>query len=145
MVQSGDLKHPPYRVAVNLQETEKKGQAAELQYQIVDFGGRGRLAEAGNALVKKLTARGMTPSFITADSDPSIPQLDFVRGGMIDPSPKSFTELPAGSTGLQKEFAKAVDAALESNAARRVFHARRSAGIDHRPLQQLRRISRLAQ
>ena len=121
VVQSGDLKHPPYRVAVNLQETEKKGQAAELQYQIVDFGGRGRLAEAGNALVKKLTARGMTPSFITADSDPSIPQLDFVRGGMIDPNPKSFTELPAGSTGLQKEFAKAVDAALKSDVLVAVF------------------------
>ncbi len=121
VVQSGDLKHPPYRVAVNLQETEKKGQAAELQYQIVDFGGRGRLAEVGNALVKKLTARGMTPSFITADSDPSIPQLDFVRGGMIDPNPKSFTELPAGSTGLQKEFAKAVDAALESDVLVAVF------------------------
>ena len=40
---------------------------------------------------------------------------------MIDPNPKSFTELPAGSTGLQKEFAKAVDAALESDVLVAVF------------------------
>ena len=121
VLQPGDPEHPPYRVAVNLQETEKQDQPPELQYQIVNFGGRGRRAEAGNALVKKLADHGLTPSFITAASDPSPPRLDFVRGGVIDPRPTSFTEMPAGSSDLEEEFAKAARAAQESDVAVAVF------------------------
>ena len=59
MVQPGDMDHPPYRVAVNLQMTER-GKAPELQYQIVDF--RSRRTAAGDALIKELRDAAPTPS-----------------------------------------------------------------------------------
>jgi len=132
MVQPGDPEHPPYRVAVNLQETREKGQPAELQYQIVEFGGRSQRARAGNEMVNKLTRRGMTASFVTADSDPKLPRLDFVRDGIIDPD--DFVDLPAGRTLLENEFKKAVAAAQDGGVLVAVFgtgypidaHARRS-------------------
>jgi uncharacterized protein YukJ len=120
-VQPGDTQHPPYRVAVNLQETEHD-KAPELQYRIVKFGGRGRAAQAGNALVKTLTRLRTMPSFmtfVTADSDPSVPRLDFVRGGIFDPD--DFTDLPAGSNSLREEFEAAVNASEQSSAAVAVF------------------------
>ena len=118
MVQPGDLKHPPYRIAANLQETEK-GHIPELQYQIVKFGGRARSAQTGNALIRKLNRLGMTPNFLTADSTPSLPQLDFVRGGIIDPD--KFADLTAGSTSLRDEFEAAAKAAAASGVAVAVF------------------------
>lgn len=132
MVQPGDPEHPPYRVAVNLQETKEKRQPAELQYQIVEFGGRSRRAQAGNELIEKLKTRGMTPSFVTADSDPELPRLDFVRGGIIDPG--KFVELPAGQKELENEFRKAAADAQEDVVPVAVFgtgypidaHAKRS-------------------
>ncbi len=119
MVQPGDAQHPPYRVAVNLQETRDRKQPAELQYQIVKFGGKARSAQAGNALVKKLLKLGLTPNFTTADSDPSLPTLDFVRDGVIDP--EKFKDLQAGDRSLQREFAKAVKAAQQSEIPVAVF------------------------
>lgn len=83
MVQPGDPRHPPYRVAVNLQPTAR-GQAAALQYQIATFGGA--QTRAGSALILALTRLGPTPSFLTADSNPSLPRLDFVRSGIINPA-----------------------------------------------------------
>jgi hypothetical protein len=118
MVQPGDPQHPPYRVAVNLQETER-GQKPELQYQIVSFGGRGRRARAGDSLVRKLMRRRATTSFITADSDQDLPRLDFVRGGIIDPN--GFVDLAAGATVLQREFQKTVNAARKSGAEVAIF------------------------
>ena len=103
MVQPGNASHPDYRVAVNLQSTER-GQPPELQYQIVNFGGRG--TRAGNALVEKLVTLGMTQNFLAAESDLSIPRLDFVRGGIIEPN--KFIDLPAGSNPLRDKFEKAL-------------------------------------
>lgn len=118
MIQPGDPHHPPYRVAVNLQETER-GKPAELQYQIVKFGGRGRRAEAGNALVARLMRLGPTPSFLVADTDPSVPHLDFVRGGFLDPD--AFVDLPEDSSSLLKEFEKTSSAAAAAGVAVAVF------------------------
>ncbi len=120
-VQPGDTQHPPYRVAVNLQETEH-GREPDLQYRIVKFGGRGRAAQAGNALVKTLTRLRTMPSFmtfVTADSDPTAPRLDFVRGGIFNPD--DFADLPAGSNSLREEFEAAVNASEQSSAAVAVF------------------------
>jgi hypothetical protein len=122
MVQPRDPEHPAYRVAVNLQTTEPR-RASEpevlargkktpvLQYQILDFGRRGG-TPAGNALIKKLISLGMTRSFLSADSEPSIPRLDFVRGGFIDP--RKFVDLPAGSKTLLNEFKRTLTEARNS-------------------------------
>jgi uncharacterized protein YukJ len=99
MVQPGNPGHPPYRVAINLQSTAK-GKAPELQYQIANFGRRS--TPAGEALIRKLVALGKTESFLSAASEPSVPRLDFVRGGFINP--KKFSDLPAGSKALEDEF-----------------------------------------
>ncbi len=74
----------------------------------------------------------MTASFVTADSDPKLPRLDFVRGGVIDPD--DFVNLPAGQAVLENEFKKAVAAAQQDGVLVAVFgtgypidaHARRS-------------------
>jgi uncharacterized protein YukJ len=103
MVQPGNLSHPAYRVAVNLQSTGKN-QAPGLEYQIVDFSKRG--TRAGKALVDKLVGLGATPNLLAADSDPNLPRLDFVRGGIIDPD--KFVDLPAGAHPLREKFEKAL-------------------------------------
>jgi len=82
-----------------------------LQYQIVDFGRRGG-TPAGNALIKKLISLGMTRSFLSADSEPSIPRLDFVRGGFIDPG--KFVDLRAGSKTFLNEFKRTLAEARKS-------------------------------
>ena len=101
MVQPGKADHPSYRVAVNLQETAH-GHHPQAQYQIVNFSGRS--ARAASSLIQKLRSRGMTPSFLTADSDPAIPSLDFVRGGFLDPN--RFVDVPAGASPLRSRFEK---------------------------------------
>jgi uncharacterized protein YukJ len=122
MVQPRDPEHPAYRVAVNLQTTEPRRaseqessargkKAPVLQYQIVDFGRRGG-TPAGNALIKKLISLGMTRSFLSADSEPSIPRLDFVRGGFIDPG--KFVDLRAGSKTFLNEFTRTLAEARKS-------------------------------
>src|SRR5580658_1281352 len=98
-VQPGDPKHPPYRVAVNLQTTEGHHEP-ELQYQIVDFDGRA--PRAGKELMKTLQRLGPTPSFLTAASDHRLLRLDFVRGGIIDPD--KFVDFRADSHSLQDKF-----------------------------------------
>lgn len=122
LVQPKDPEHPAYRVAVNLQSaapprtsepqpTARGRKTSELQYQIVDFGRRGG-TPAGNALIKKLVALGATPRFLAVGSEPSIPKLDFVRGGFIDPG--KFVDLRAGSIALQNEFKKTLAEARKS-------------------------------
>ena len=103
VVQPGDPDHPSYRIAVNLQTTEKK-KAPELQYQIIDFNRRS--TKAGDALIKALTKLAPTRYFFPLSSMPDLPQLDFVRGGFIDPA--KFADLPARSRALQNEFRQAV-------------------------------------
>jgi uncharacterized protein YukJ len=103
MVQPGNREHPAYRVAVNLQPRER-GQPPELQYQIVQFDGRS--GRGGKALIQKLAKLGATPNFIEADTDLSVPRLDFVRGGVIDPN--KFVDLPAGSNPLRNRFERAL-------------------------------------
>ena len=109
MVQPGNPEHPAYRVAVNLQSTER-GRTPELQYQIVDFGRRA--TPAGSALIKKLEGLGMTPDFLAAASLPSLPRLDFVRGGFLDP--RKFADLRPGSKTLENEFKKTLAEARKS-------------------------------
>src|SRR5580704_1246915 len=122
MVQPRDPEHPAYRVAVNLQTTQPRRaseqessargkKAPVLQYQIVDFGRRGG-TPAGNSLIKKLISLGMTRSFLSADSEPSIPRLDFVRGGFIDPG--KFVDLRAGSKTFLNEFKRTLAEARKS-------------------------------
>ena len=86
-VQPADAHHPPYRVAVNLQSTEK-GESPEIQYQVVDLA-------ANSALIRKLAKIGATPSFLPAGTDQTVPCLDFVRGGFLDPS--DFEDVPSGA------------------------------------------------
>jgi Uncharacterized conserved protein (DUF2278)/Calcineurin-like phosphoesterase len=123
MVQPKDSEHPPYRVAVNLeseaprrtsepQPTARGRKISELQYQIVDFSARGGTS-AGDALIKKLRALGATQSFHAVDSEPSIPKLDFVRGGFIDPG--KFVDLRAGSKTLLNAFRKTLAEARKSD------------------------------
>ncbi len=119
MVQPGDPQHPPYRVAVNLQDSTDRNKPAELQYQIVTFGGKARSAQAGNAFVEKLNKLALTDNFITADSEHSLLRLDFVRGGVIDPA--KFKDLPTGDKSLQKAFAKAVKSAQQAGTRVAVF------------------------
>jgi uncharacterized protein YukJ len=122
MVQPKNLEHPGYRIAVNLQSTEKakrgeKKKLPELQYQIVDFGKRG--TPAGDKLIKELLKIGPTKDFVTAASEPPMPGLDFVRDGFINP--KKFEDLPPGSKALENEFRKTVDEARKSGAPIAVF------------------------
>jgi uncharacterized protein YukJ len=122
MVQPKNLEHPGYRIAVNLQSTEKtkrgeKKRPPELQYQVVNFGKRG--TPAGDKLIKELLKIGLTKDFVPAASEPSTPQLDFVRGGFINP--KKFEYLPPGSKALENEFRKTVDEARKSGAPIAVF------------------------
>jgi uncharacterized protein YukJ len=102
-VQPGNPDHPAYRVAVNLQSTDRH-HVSDLQYQVVDFGGRS--TSTAKALIRKLTHLGQTPAFATAASDPTIPRLDFVHGGIIDP--KKFKDMPKGSNPLRQTFKKAL-------------------------------------
>ena len=81
---------------------EKK--APELQYQIIDFNRRS--TKAGDALIKALTKLAPTRYFFPLNSMPDLPQLDFVRGGFIDPA--KFADLPARSRALQNEFRQSV-------------------------------------
>jgi uncharacterized protein YukJ len=111
MVQPGNPEHPAYRVAVNLQSTEK-GATPELQYQIVNFGRRGK--PAGDTLIKKLEGLGMTREFVSAASEPAVPRLDFVRGGFIDP--RKFADLRPGSKALEGEFKTTLAEARKSAA-----------------------------
>jgi uncharacterized protein YukJ len=100
MVQPGDPRHPAYRVAVNLQPTAR-GQPAALQYQTVPIGSaRTRI---GDALIKELASLGPTSAFLPADSNPTLPRLDFVRGSLIDPH--KFVP-PLSTRALQTEFAE---------------------------------------
>ena len=93
MVQPGDARHPPYRVAVNLESTE---------YQSVEFGGRA--TAAGRTLAQKLRKMGPTPSFLVASANPDLPRLDFVRGGIIDP--EKFPQNAARAGSLLSLFQK---------------------------------------
>ena len=122
MVQPKDREHPAYGVAVNLQTTaprrtselEPKARGKKitvLQYQVVDFGRRGG-TPAGNALMKKLVRLGVTPSFLSANSEPSIPRPDFVRGSFIDPG--KFIDLRADSKMLLNEFKRTLTEARKS-------------------------------
>lgn len=101
-VQPGNADHPTYRVAVNLQSTDRH-HVSDLQYQVVDFGSRS--TRAATALVGTLRRLGATPAFLTAASE-SIPRLDFVRGGIIDPN--KFKDLPTGANPLRQTFEKAL-------------------------------------
>jgi hypothetical protein len=115
-VQPSDPNHPAYRVAVNLQTTERKHKP-ELQYQIVEFGRRS--TPAGSALIKKLTALGFPKSFLAAEANPTIPRLDFARGGFLNP--KKFQDLRPGAKTLETEFKKTVAEAQKSKALVAVF------------------------
>lgn len=116
MVQPKDPQHPPYRVAVNLQTTER-GKAPELQYQIVNFA-RSR-TPSGDKLLAALQSRGATPNFLTAASDPELPRLDFVRDGFLKPN--RFEDLRAGSRKLQAEFRSTLAEARKADALVAVF------------------------
>ena len=105
MVQPGNAGHPPYRIAVNLQSTEQ-GQPPEIEYQIIDVAHDG--TDKLKALAASLAKQGPTPNFLPADAD-DIPRLDFVRGGLIDPS--KFTPVPAGQSPFHTAFEAALAAA----------------------------------
>jgi uncharacterized protein YukJ len=111
-VQPGAAKHPAYRVAVNLQSS-KRGDQPDQQYRIVNFGKR------DNALIKKLRHLDPTPQFLTADSEPDLPRLDFVRGGIVDPF--KFSELKEGPNPLRSRFEKAVARAAQAGISVAVF------------------------
>ena len=104
MVQSGLTNHPPYRVAVNLESTDP-GAPPEIEYQVIDVAAEG--TDGLKALVERLRALGPTNSFLT---DAGLPRLDFVRGGLLDPS--RFLAIPPGSNPLQDAFEEALDAAI---------------------------------
>lgn len=108
LVQPADPHHPAYRVAVNLQATER-GAPSEIQYRIVDFDRRPtKQAAALIQALRRLGRRGLK-SFTLADGDGAIPRLDFVRGGIFDPA--SFVDLPAGKNPLHDGFAAALEEA----------------------------------
>ncbi len=96
-VQPGDPKHPHYRVGVNFQKTQP-GDELQSQYQIVKFSGRG----AAGQLIKSIRKLGVPDAFVTADSTPDLPRLDFVRGGFLDPA--EFIDLKPGDKKLFKAF-----------------------------------------
>ena len=60
-VQPGKTDHPTYRIAINLQSTDRH-HVSDLQYQVVDFGSRS--TSAAKALVRKLSHLGATPAFV---------------------------------------------------------------------------------
>lgn len=100
-VQPGDPKHPHYRVGVNFQKTQR-GDEIQSQYQIVKFSGRG----AAGTLIGAIRALGIPDAFLTADSTPGLPRLDFVRGGILNA--RKFIDLKAGDTRLMKAFSVAL-------------------------------------
>jgi uncharacterized protein YukJ len=104
-VQPGNASHPPYRVAVNL-KSPIKSQAPALQYQIVNF-------SDGDALVKRLRKLGMTPNFLEADSNPSNPRLDFVRGDVVNLN--KFVDVSGAADPLLDKFKGALAKATEEN------------------------------
>lgn len=106
MVQPGIVNHPPYRVAVNLASTDPDA-PPEIEYQIVDVAAQG--TDALKALVARLRSMGATPSF---QSGPGLPSLDFVRGGLLDPS--AFQTIPDGANPLKDAFQQALESAIEA-------------------------------
>ncbi len=120
MVQSSDPKHPPYRVAVNLQSAQR-GKSPDIQYQIVNFSRRA--TREGAALIDTLQRQGKRGmrSFTLADSNRAVPRLDFVRGGIIDPN--KFLDLPAGSDPLHDKFEAALAAAAAADMRARALVA----------------------
>ena len=107
MVEPALKNHPPYRVAVNLESTEP-GAPPEIEYQVIDVATQG--TQKLNELVAQLRALGPTESFRT---DAGIPRLDFVRGGLVDPS--AFQTVPPGANPLKDAFQTALDAAIRKD------------------------------
>jgi len=107
MVQPGNPHHPPYRVAVNLQSTER-GAPPAIEYQVVDAGSA---LQGFRDLVTALKDRKATPNFLPAAAGNGVPTLDFVRGNILDPS--AFEDVPAGGSPFHTAF----EAALEQAAA----------------------------
>jgi len=107
MVNPGLPGHPPYRVGVNLESTAADG-SPELQYQIVGVASDG--TSPLKSLADKLRTNGTTPSFLTG---PDQPALDYVRGGLLDPS--AFQTVGTGANPLKAAFDAELAAAIAAN------------------------------
>jgi uncharacterized protein YukJ len=131
MVQPGDPHHPVYRVAVNLQERER-GQPAELQYQVVNFGGR--TSHARRSFIEALKRLSPTPNFLVANSNPAVPRLDFAHGGIVDPD--GFVDLPAASHPLRNKFEQLLAAMAKTEEKAGAFLAIFGSGYPTDPLKE---------
>jgi uncharacterized protein YukJ len=103
MVQPANLTHPAYRVAVNLESTQP-GYPVGIQYQIINIDTNG--TATAKALASSLRQAGATQSFLLASDNPDQPCLDFVRGGLIDPT--QFETIQAGVDPFQSAFEMAL-------------------------------------
>jgi len=99
VVQAGAV---TYRVAVNVQSTEPRGDVpSALQYQMLDN-------LAGSKLAKRITDRS---AFVLRDLDPSHPSLDYIRDGIVNMN--SFKALKPGTSLASNSFYKNLRAAAE--------------------------------
>ena len=103
MVQASTPGHPPYRVAINLQ-SEDASAPLDIEYQVIDIDKDG--TKALKALAAKLRATKATPSFLVGED---LPTLDFVRGGLLDPS--AFQQAKKKSDPLKSAFKAALQEA----------------------------------
>jgi hypothetical protein len=99
MVQPGDASHPAYRIALNL--------GPGVQYQVVDLA---RVPQAAS-LVTKLRQRGATDHFVLAQDDPTVPRLDYVRGGAELGLEAAWEDVTAGNQGGPTNLETAILAA----------------------------------
>jgi uncharacterized protein YukJ len=105
-VQAGTVE---YKVSLNVQSTHSTGHvtAPSLQYQVVD-----NLAQSKLSPARKLVAAiSNTNSLQLADQHPSLPRLDYVRGGFLDLH--AFTEAPTAATVASNPFLQKLTAAVD--------------------------------
>ncbi len=95
-----------YPVAINYESTRPGAAVPELQVQILDD--MRRSGAAASALAGCIVNRS---SFILASQDPSLPTLDYVRGGAIDMG--QFKPLPRGRSALRNPFSTELIKAAE--------------------------------
>jgi hypothetical protein len=121
MVQPGNLEHPAHPGRSQL-ATKRTGLTAGAAISDCTIGGRS--GSGGKALIKKSAKLGLTPNFFEADTDLSVPRLDFVRGGIVNPG--KFVDLPAGANPLRNRFERAL-ANWRKRTSRRMLWSRASA------------------
>ncbi|MGO9834155.1 MAG: DUF2278 family protein [Polyangiaceae bacterium] len=125
LVQPADPSHPVYRVAINLQTSGDSG-ASGIQYQVVDLGKTVGAASLVGALRKRKT----TDYFVVAEDDPTVPRLDYVRGGSLLGLADFKNVVPGAKGGPSALEAALTAAAATKGATVAVFGT--GSPVDHR-------------